>query len=331
MFSVRPIQWLVCFTTIALLSGCGRNAAEVLAPTTAPRGSITSADRIGWTLEPGGITPCDPSYAGPVFTVHGPGLAFTYPIGGYCVCPEAEVPTNVPANRTVTFEWSADASGSCTNIRWYRWALDIEDIVDETPRINEATDLSHWSMRSLATSATVGPFAFGVPPGEHRLYIDTEDGLGFRSLAIIRITVVEAVNAPPDVQSATAALLDPGAPNGDFSSVRIDGVSDPDGDAVTITVTGVTQDEAVLGKGERPTCPDALIDGGVASVRRERSGTGNGRVYTIAFTARDANGGESAGTAEVCIPHGAPASTCVRDPLSVNSLEACELRVAGGR
>ena len=226
----------------------------------------------------------------------------------------------------MTFRWSADASGGCTDIFWYRWSLDIADVTDETPRIDETTDLQHWSARSLTTtSATVGPFTIsGTEPTVHRFYVDVSDRIGYRSLGIIRINVVEAVNRPPDVQSATAELTGGASPDGALSLVRIGGVIDPDGDEVTLTVTGVTQDEPLVGRGERPTCPDATIDGGVASVRRERSGTGNGRVYTIEFTASDGHGGESHGTVEVCIPRGAASGGCVRDPLVVNSLGSCD-------
>jgi hypothetical protein len=241
------------------------------------------------------------------------------------------VPVDVPEHQAVTFQWSADASGGCTDIRWYSWSLDIADVDDQTPRIDEATDLAHWSARSLATSATIGPFTISQnEPNVHRLYIDASDGLGYRSLGILRITVVEAVNRPPDVQSATAERTAAGSPNGGFSPVLIGGVTDPDGDAVAITVTGITQDEPLVGRGERPTCPDATIRNGAATVRRERSGTGNGRVYTIEFTAADGKGGVSRGSAEVCIPHDrSPSHACVRDPLVVNSLASCEEAVAG--
>src|SRR5260370_18688485 len=35
----------------------------------------------------------------------------------------------------------------------------------------------------------------------------------------------------------------------------------------------------------------------------ERSGTGNGRVYTIFFTAQNSHAGKSRGTVQVCVPH----------------------------
>ena len=64
-------------------------------------------------------------------------------------------------------------------------------------------------------------------------------------------------------------------------------------------VTGVTQDERVVG-GQ----PDAKQAGrpGRVYLRAERRRRGNGRVYRIAFTASDGNGGSCTGTATVSVP-----------------------------
>jgi hypothetical protein len=73
---------------------------------------------------------------------------------------------------------------------------------------------------------------------------------------------------------------------------------------VTIIVTGITQDEPREGPGTRSTCPDARgVGTGVASVRAERKGTGDGRVYHVSFAATDGRGGTCTGTLEVCVPH----------------------------
>jgi hypothetical protein len=324
MIPKQRLTMIACGATLLFAAGCGTQPSRVLAPTD-PGGSVASVARrarIEGARTDGAMGECpDPSYQGPVITLTGPGLDYTYPTGGYCPCPSAEVPFDLPAHQSVTFHWSADASGSCTGIQWYRWTLDIGDVSDETPRIDEATDLNHWSVKSLGTSATIGPFS---TPGEvHRFLVDVSDMLGLRSLGIIRVTVVPESDQPPDCSGAVAALAGGGPPNGSFAQVAITGVTDPDGDPVTITVTGVSQDEPVVGVGERPTCPDAVIENGVASVRRERSGTGNGRVYTIAFTADDGRGGVCDGTVDVCIPHNQGSGACVKDALSVNSLEDC--------
>jgi len=51
--------------------------------------------------------------------------------------------------------------------------------------------------------------------------------------------------------------------------------------------------------------PDAVIDGtGTAAVRATRVGKGNGRVYTVFFTADDGNpGGVVSGEVYISVPH----------------------------
>ncbi|MEO7860178.1 MAG: hypothetical protein ABIU05_06990 [Nitrospirales bacterium] len=70
---------------------------------------------------------------------------------------------------------------------------------------------------------------------------------------------------------------------------------------MTISVTTVTQDEPVKGKGDK-TSPDAVIQAGSASVRAERLNSGNGRVYQISFSADDGKGGSCNGAVKVGVP-----------------------------
>ena len=87
-----------------------------------------------------------------------------------------------------------------------------------------------------------------------------------------------------------------------FVSVGIVGVTDPDNNQVTITVTGVTQDEPVNGLGDGDTGPDAVLQGSTVLLRAERSGTGNGRIYQLSFIATDNQGGSATGTVKVQVP-----------------------------
>src|SRR5215813_2536582 len=75
---------------------------------------------------------------------------------------------------------------------------------------------------------------------------------------------------------------------------HISGVSDPDGDPITITPTDVSQDE-----------PGAPGDATLAplTVRADRDGASDGRVYTITFMASDGRGGTCTGAVKVCVPH----------------------------
>ena len=50
-------------------------------------------------------------------------------------------------------------------------------------------------------------------------------------------------------------------------------------------ITKVTSNQPVNGTGDGDTSPDARIEGSTVLLRAERRGQGNGRVYSICFTA----------------------------------------------
>jgi hypothetical protein len=198
MKSLSWVRSLACVASITFISGCGGHSARSLAPDAATDVAATSGDQIVGTQPPAGALACSADYLGPVLTISGPGVEYTYPTGGYFVGPEFEVPIPVEQDKQVRFRWSADASSGCTEARAYRWALDIEDLTDETPRIDENTDLAHWSAWSRATTAKLDKFVLtGSPPANvHYFYIDATDQLGYRSLGIFRITAVGSGNPP---------------------------------------------------------------------------------------------------------------------------------------
>lgn len=118
-----------------------------------------------------------------------------------------------------------------------------------------------------------------------------------------RQTVEIRVNSPPDCSLAAPSVATLWPPDHKAVDVTVLGVTDPDGDAITITIDGITQDEPVNGLGDGDQAPDG---GGLATstawLRAERSGTGNGRVYVISFTASDPWGGTCSGTVAVSVP-----------------------------
>ena len=129
--------------------------------------------------------------SGPVFTVFGPTFNYTYMVPGYSVSG-FQVPVTLVPNTTITVNWTAQANLGAEVVA-YRWALDIADIFDDTPRSNEATDLAHWSAPSLqTTSATVGPFGASE---SHVLYVDAMDSNGLKSLAMVHITTTPPFEA----------------------------------------------------------------------------------------------------------------------------------------
>jgi len=123
----------------------------------------------------------------------GPRLTFTNPWFQYTfIRPSAEpdsfnvVGMDALADQPVPMLWIGTAQLGA-QVASYRWAVDIQDIHDETPR-HGRHDLDHWSAWSAtATSATIP-----APRGPHtsptrQLYVEASDNVGFVSLAIVRI------------------------------------------------------------------------------------------------------------------------------------------------
>jgi hypothetical protein len=113
-------------------------------------------------------------------------------------------------------------------------------------------------------------------------------------------------NRPPDVTEAYPCEDCLWPPNQKFVDITIEGVTDPDGDEVTITINKITSDEPtaeIEGAGGDKHAPDAEgVGTDTASLRAERSGTGNGRVYEITFVASDGIA-ERVGSVFVKVPH----------------------------
>ena len=119
------------------------------------------------------------------------------------------------------------------------------------------------------------------------------------------------VNEPPDCSGATVSPRELWPPNHSFVPVAISGIVDPDGDSVTLNVTAVFQDEPTEGQGDGGTCADAIGTGtDRVSLRAERSGQGDGRVYHVRFVADDGRGGQCNAEVMVCVPH-SQSATCV--------------------
>jgi hypothetical protein len=115
-------------------------------------------------------------------------------------------------------------------------------------------------------------------------------------------------NQPPVCTNATPSVSLLWPPNHQWVPITINGVTDPNGDPITITITQIAQDEPINGLGDGDTAPDGSgIGTSTANVRAERAGTpkvpGDGRVYHISFSASDGNGGTCTGAVTVGVPH----------------------------
>lgn len=166
--------------------------------------------------------------------------------------------------------------------------------------------------------ATLDSFVFAVPDsilnfGASNLLAVRARDRGGISYFDVEIRADLPDNHPPvcDLASANPTLVWP--PNHKLVPVSIVGVTDPDGDPLTVAVASVTQDEPVDATGSGSTSPDAVIQGNGVRIRAERAGSLDGRVYQIHFTADDGRGGVCSGAVDVCVPHDqrAGAASCI--------------------
>jgi hypothetical protein len=163
-------------------------------------------------------------------------------------------------------------------------------------------------------------------------------------LAMYGIAGKVLYNQPPDVSGAYPSKEYLWPPNHIFVNVTIEGVTDPDGDPVTIRILNITSDEPTAStywfcgyhhchcyhhRHCHHNCsayyaPDAYgIGTDTAHLRAERLGNGNGRVYVITFVASDGRGGETVGSVKVYVPHDRRGGTwhCVDDGQNYDATE----------
>jgi len=162
-------------------------------------------------------------------------------------------------------------------------------------------------------------FATGVNTTDVELYGESYAGYVWAKLAHYSLYGLAGItsNRPPNVTDAYPSIEYLWPPNSKFVDVTVEGVTDPDGDNVVISIIGITSDEptaSMPGAGGPKKAPDAYgVGTETAWLRSERSGTGNGRVYVITFIAEDDKGGTSIGSVKVYVPHGQRERPCVDD------------------
>jgi hypothetical protein len=123
---------------------------------------------------------------------------------------------------------------------------------------------------------------------------------------------------PPNHRYATVKVTDLVASAGDNCDpgVGVGGVR---------IASSVTSDEPDDSGGDGSTTNDIVLAADCTSVqlRSERTGHGNGRVYTITFKVTDASGNVSTATATVAVPHSQNGSAAVDDGPHYTVLSGC--------
>lgn len=121
--------------------------------------------------------------------------------------------------------------------------------------------------------------------------------------ASFNVTVVDA--EPPVItgESVNPSVL--WSPNHQMVNATVSyNVADNNGaSGITRTLT-VTSNEPVSGTGQGDRSPDwVVVNSNLVQLRSERAGGGNGRIYTITITAKDAANNSSSKTVTVSVPH----------------------------
>lgn len=210
-------------------------------------------------------------------------------------------------------------TGETIALDWRNWGIDDEgigqgflkdagtDAVVATFFDNSLTPICYYCDTGWLPASVVVPY-------DGTFYIEAQvasyDGTGGCLIgAWLDLDNVTSDNQAPDCSAAYASqdLLWP--PNHKFKEISVMGVTDPDGDAITINIDSIRQDEMVNASDDGNTCPDAMgINTDTASVRAERVGgeigyQGDGRMYWIYFTASDGTyGGTCDGHVKVGVP-----------------------------
>lgn len=190
--------------------------------------------------------------------------------------------------------------------------------------------------------AGVGPTLLDLGTGESaEVEVDLFVPAGTDPSTIALLTVSATSTANPAVGNSTAVELPVGGgaapdcgaaegtsialwpPNHRMEAIdlatALAAVTAPGGAPVTFTVAAITQDEPLLGTGSGDTAPDgAGVGEGVAQVRVERAGKGNGRVYEVGFTA-SSGGGACDGSFHVTVPLGQNGEPAVDDGQAFDS------------
>jgi hypothetical protein len=191
----------------------------------------------------------------------------------------AECASHAGSSVTLSSAGSGDSDGQITLYEWF----------ENGKRI------------ASGPTATV-TLAFGV----HTILLRTTDDDGGTNDDVV-VVAIRDTQAPTVAMVVSPTRLWP--PNHTMHVVAR-GVSASDVcDPAPALRFSITSDEPENGLGDGDTAPDWAVQAAGASVadvlvRAERSGLGNGRVYTISATATDrAGNGSSAATGTVTVPH----------------------------
>ena len=153
-------------------------------------------------------------------------------------------------------------------------------------------------VRSLTYSAASGsPF----PIGTTTVTVIAKDAANNTSSGLFTVTVRDTT--APVIASLTASSTSLWPPNHKMVPITLTAVTSDAVGVASLKIIGATSNEPDNGLGDGDTANDIEITGALTlNLRAERSGTGNGRIYTITVEAKDAVGNATTKTVTVSVP-----------------------------
>jgi hypothetical protein len=333
--SSRTFSWTIIDVDAPVVLGAVSPSPTI----STPHGlDISSPQSLGGpvTITATDVDPCDETVFdwGPVVPI--PGLQLTRILTAPLSCTPGRIYTGVisgtptlpgPFPKTTTFTVHAiDNRGSDVPVT-FTWTLTNEPPAVVNPGgqltkpnvavalVVSASDPNHDpiafsdvvnGVHSLPPGLTIDPVSgviSGAPSatGTYPVTLTVTDSFGANTVVTFPWQV--SSNRSP-ICSVAIATADLWPPNHKFQPVSIAGITDPDGDRVSIRITGIQQDEPTLVAGSGETAIDGMgVGTPTAQVRAERSGLYGGRLYFISFSADDGKGGACTGTVTVGVPH----------------------------
>lgn len=137
--------------------------------------------------------------------------------------------------------------------------------------------------------------------GTHVLTLNATDETGNTGSVDVAVAV-EDTTPPTIVATVMPSSLWP--PNHKYVEVKVNVVADDLGDpAPKIAFVSMSSNEADNAKGDGNTANDIVkIDDFTFNIRAERSGSGSGRTYTLAYSATDASGNTATTSVTITVP-----------------------------
>jgi hypothetical protein len=152
------------------------------------------------------------------------------------------------------------------------------------------------------TNVTDTTLTYTFNLGTHVVTLNATDMAGNTGSDNVTVTVVDTT--PPEINAtATPSMLWP--PNHKYVEVKLNVTAYDNCDpSPTLTFVSITSNEPDNGIGDGNTTNDiVIVNDFTFNLRAERSGAGQGRVYTITYKATDVSGNTAMTSVTVEVPH----------------------------